>query len=233
MNSKTETIAVVAQSTVKYLNTLDTELSGLPGYREPVITEVEKTLIKSSTDKDCGYIHQQRKKGIGYLTEMTVDTKNGIITGVDCYPANQHESDIILKHITTQIEHTGISIGTIALDAGYDVGAVHRGFELLGITDYCCPRQMHNNALKKGFTYDTENDAFICMQGKELNFYRITYKRFNQSYYRIYRISRKQCAGCKYLPHCSVDKGAVRINASFIPHIMQIANVVNQFSTLP
>lgn len=54
--------------------------------------------MKSSTDPDCGYIHQKCKKVLGYLTEMTVDTKHGIITGVDCYPANRRESDIILEH---------------------------------------------------------------------------------------------------------------------------------------
>ena len=54
--------------------------------------------MKNSTDPDCGCIHQKCKKGLGYLTEMTVDTKHGIITGVDCYPANRRESDIILEH---------------------------------------------------------------------------------------------------------------------------------------
>jgi hypothetical protein len=48
------------------------------------------------------YIHQARKKGLGYLTEMTVDTRHGIITGVNCYPANQRESDSILEHLKGQ-----------------------------------------------------------------------------------------------------------------------------------
>ena len=33
---------------------------------------------------------------------MIVDTKHGIITGVDCYPANKRESDIILRHLKDQ-----------------------------------------------------------------------------------------------------------------------------------
>ena len=196
--SKIETTAIVPQSTINYLDALDKELSGLPGYREPVTIKIEKTLVKSNTDPDCGYIHQERKKGLGYLTEMTVDTEHGIITGVDCFPANQRESDIILKHVISQIKDTGICIDRIALDAGYDVGAIHRGFEMLGITDYCCLREMHNHALKKGFTYDSEKDSFLCMKGKRLNFYRVTYKQSNQNYYRIYRISRKECLKCKH-----------------------------------
>jgi hypothetical protein len=87
--SRTEIPTIVEQSTVKYLDALDEELSQLPGYSRPVPTEKEKIELKSNADMDCGYIHQERKKGLGYLAEMTADTKHGIITGVDCYPANR------------------------------------------------------------------------------------------------------------------------------------------------
>jgi len=103
-SSKTEVLQTVVQSTIKYMDALDTELSTLPGYREAIETMKEKAVIKSATDADCGYIHQKHKRGLGYLTEMTVDVKHGIITGVDCYPADQRESNIILQHITTQME---------------------------------------------------------------------------------------------------------------------------------
>ena len=80
---------------------------------------------------------------------MTVDTNLGIITGVDCYPANRRESDIVLRHIQRQILDTEISIKQLALDAGYDVGAVHRGFELLGITDFSSPREIPQQSHEK------------------------------------------------------------------------------------
>ncbi|MCC5466494.1 hypothetical protein [Pelosinus baikalensis] len=70
---------------------------------------------------------------------------NGIITGVDVYPANRRESDIILRHLNRQMKDTGLTISEIALDGGYDVGAVHRGREILGITGYCSSRTYHNN----------------------------------------------------------------------------------------
>lgn len=45
---------------------------------------------------------------------MTVDPSHGIITGVDCYPANQRESDIIrLKGQPCEYQEIG-------LDGGYD-----------------------------------------------------------------------------------------------------------------
>jgi hypothetical protein len=94
----------VEKSTVDYLDALEEELREVEGYVPACPTTVEKKELKSTTDADCGYIHQDTKKGFGYLAEMTVDVANGIITGVDCYPANRRESDIILKHLWRQIQ---------------------------------------------------------------------------------------------------------------------------------
>jgi len=100
--SRVEITKVVGKSTIDYFEALDKELKKTIGYMSPISTTVEKVERKSTTDPDCGYIHQELKKGLGYLAEKTVDTANGIITGVDCYPANRRESDIILKHIECQ-----------------------------------------------------------------------------------------------------------------------------------
>jgi Transposase DDE domain len=200
-------VITVERSAVGYLDILDKELSTLPGYHEPEVHTEEKKLVKSSTDTDCGYINHQTKKGLGYLAEMTVDTKIGIVTGVDVYPANRRESDIILRHLNRQMKDTGLEIKEIALDGGYDVGAVHRGLELLGIRGYCSPREYHNNALKKGFEYDPDNDRFICPQGKYLLFERMVYKKPNANYFRLYSISLHECKSCNFRQHCAVDNG--------------------------
>ena len=98
-DSRYEAIETVQRSTVKYMKELEAGLSSIPSYKEPKNVKKEKGSLKSWTDPERGYIHQARKKGLGYLTEMTVDTSYGIITGVDCYPANQRASDIILEHL--------------------------------------------------------------------------------------------------------------------------------------
>ena len=46
-----------------------------------------------------------------------MDTGHGIITGVDCYPANRRESDIILEHLKGQ----PCKYQEIGLDGGYDM----------------------------------------------------------------------------------------------------------------
>lgn len=122
-DSRYEAVETVNRSTIKYMAELEEELASMPGYRKPENEETEKKSLKSHTDPECGYIHQARKKGFGYLAEMTVDTNHGIITDVGCYPANQRESDIILEHLKEQ----PCEYQEIGLDGGYDIGAVHRG----------------------------------------------------------------------------------------------------------
>lgn len=135
-SSKVVVTEIIQKSTIKYMDELDKELSQMKGYKTPEPVVIKKELYKSNVDLECGYIAQPNKKGLGYMAEMSVDTSNGIITGVDVFPANKMESIIILNHIKKQIKDTGINIKNLALDAGYDVGAVHRGLEILDIRYY-------------------------------------------------------------------------------------------------
>lgn len=209
-DSRYEEVETMNRSTIKYMEELEAELSSMPGYKKPENVETEKESLKSRTDPECGYIHQSRKKGLGYLTEMTVDTNHGIITGVDCYPANQRESDIILRHLKEQ----PCEYQEIGLDGGYDIGAVHRGLELLGINGYTAIREYQNNAMKKGFCYEAETDRFVCIQGEYLEFQKLIYKRATQNDYRLYSRSKKECKKCPYFSACATDLGTVRIHAS-------------------
>jgi hypothetical protein len=218
-NSVVEVTREVEKSTVKYLDALDDELRSQPGYREPEPTIAKKTVITSSTDNECGYINQERKKGLGYLTEMTTDTKSGIVLGVDCYPANRRESDIILNHIEKIQKNTGIDIQELALDAGYDVGAVHRGLELLGITGYVSCIPFNGDVLKRDLKYDAESDCFVCKAGKTLEYTKLIYKKSTQNYYRLYRLTnRKACKICPNFSACAFAYSETRVNvSSFYP----------------
>lgn len=100
------------------------------------------------------------------------------------------------------------------MDGGYDIGAVHRGLELLGMNGYTGIREYQNNPMKKGFQYEEENDCYICMQGKALEFQKLTYKKSTQNYYRINSRSRKSCKECPEFSACATNLGTVGINAS-------------------
>lgn len=145
-----------------YLDDLDAELSEQAGYKKPPEKTMAHQRTTSTTDPECGYINHRIKRGVGYLTEMTVDCKHGIVTGVDAFPANEKESFVILRHLQQQIRDIGLGYRRIALGKGYDTGAAHGGLEILGITGYIPRIDFPNSPDKHGFTHEPEKDCFIC-----------------------------------------------------------------------
>ena len=100
-------------------------------------------------DPDSGCINHGSKRGIGYLMEATVDCKHGILTGVDVYSANEKESVLILRHLERQI-NLGIPMSRLALDRGYETGAVHRGLALLGLSlIHILEHQMREHSMRR------------------------------------------------------------------------------------
>lgn len=70
-NSREELVCIAEKSAVNYLDLLDDELSKTPGYVKPLI-------LKSKTDKDCGYINRHGKSGLGYLSQMELTDERAI-----------------------------------------------------------------------------------------------------------------------------------------------------------
>ena len=198
----------VEQSMQSYLDALDEELSQQPGFKKPPARTIKKRRITSRTDPDSGYINHGNKRGIGYLMEATVDCKHGILTGVDVYPANEKESLLVLRHLERQIK-LGIPMNRLALDRGYDTGAVHRGLELLGVTGYIPAIQFPNAPEKYGFSYDPQRDAFICPEGVGLTYHRLNCNQSTGKYLRCYQIEDDACKHCVKRPSC-FDKAGIR-----------------------
>ena len=198
----------VEQSMQSYLDSLDEELSNQPGFKKPPTKIVRKCRTTSQTDPDSGYINHGSKRGIGYLMEATVDCKHGILTGVDVYSANEKESLLVLRHLERQI-NLGIPMSRLALDRGYETGAVHRGLELLGITGYIPAIQFSNPPEKYGFSYDPQLDAFICPEGVPLTYHRLNCSKSTGKYLRCYQVEGDACMRCPKRPGC-FDKAGIR-----------------------
>ena len=157
---------------------------------------------------DSGYINHGSKRGIGYLMEATVDCKHGILTGVDVYSANEKESLLVLRHLERQID-LDIPMSRLALDRGYETGAVHRGLKLLGITGYIPAIQFSNPPEKYGFSYDPQLDAFICPEGVPLTYHRLNCSKSTGKYLRCYQVEGDVCMHCPKRPSC-FDKAGIR-----------------------
>ena len=137
-----------------------------------------------------------------------LDCKHGILTGVDVYSANEKESVLILRPSERQI-NLGIPMSRLALDRGYETGAVHRGLELLGITGYIPAIQFSNPPEKYGFSYDPQLDAFICPEGVPLTYHRLNCSKSTGKYLRCYQVEGDACMRCPKRPGC-FDKAGIR-----------------------
>ena len=97
----------------------------------------------------------------------------------------------------------------LALDRGYETGAVHRGLEILGITRYIPAIQFSNPPEKYGFSYDPQLDAFICPEGVPLTYHRLNCNQSTGKYLRCYQVQDDTCMRCPKRPNC-FDKTGVR-----------------------
>ena len=126
------------------------------------------------------------------------------------------ESLIPETHLLRKIERMvsfdfslGIPMSRLALDCGYETGAVHRGLELLGITGYIPAIQFSNPPEKYGFSYDPQLDAFICLEGVPLTYHRLNCSKSTGKYLRCCRVEGDACMRCPKRPSC-FDKAGIR-----------------------
>lgn len=99
---------------------------------------------------------------------------------------------------------------SIALDRGYDTGAVHRGLELLGITRYIPAIGFSNSPQKYGFFYLPQEDAFCCPEGARLVYQRLNCSQTTGKYLRCYQVQGETCKHCKQQSVCFKQTGIRR-----------------------
>lgn len=100
-------------------------------------------------------------------------------------------------------------MGRIALDRGYDTGAVHRGLELLGTTGYIPAIDFPNSPHKYGFTYHSEEDIFIYPMKQPLSYHRLNCNKSTGKYLHCYQVQSDACSTCAQRQGC-FDQAGVR-----------------------
>ena len=91
----------------------------------------------------------------------------------------------------------------------YDTGAVHRGLELLGITGYIPAICFPNDPSKYGFSYNPQQDTFICPMGQPLVYHRLNCNKSTRKYLRCYQVQGDVCQKCTSRKNC-FDTAGVR-----------------------
>lgn len=179
------------------------EKKPLPGVKKtPESAVAVKNTKVSTTDPESGFMHRDNKpKGFFYLDHRTVDGKHGIIMDTFVTPGNVHDSQPFIGRLKHQTERFGLDTVAVGVDAGYFTSAVcHLTLEM-GIRlvpGYRRPNKGQNAYQKKHFTYDPQNDVYICPAEQPL-----TYGTTDRNGYRHYRSDKTRCAVCLLREKCT------------------------------
>ena len=175
----------------------------------------------STTDPDARLLTKQGKTILGYKDHRAVDDKHGIVTATVTTPANVKDEKVLTEAITRHQAGTGIKVKTAVADKAYGMGENYKYLYRQGITP--CISHQHQTCNrdpafnKNKFTYNKEQDSYICPAGNRLK--RSQFKRDKKA--TIYKADRKVCQQCQHFQKCVTGKSSGRqiqrnVNAQFI-----------------
>lgn len=164
--------------------------------------QTDKKNYISLTDMDCS--KQRSLDGIipGYNVQIACDTKHGFIVAED---VTSESNDINqLKPMIEEVQNElGINPETAIADTGYCNLEDIQKIEANGVNCYVPPQkeQIKNPAIR--FTYQQDNDRYICSEGKYLTLANKN-KKCKNSHINVY--IGESCKSCPLVDKCTKSK---------------------------
>ena len=125
----------------------------------------------STTDADARVsVKPGKPRQLNYLSQVSVDTAHHVITHVQADHADKKDSQCLpslLKNTIENLREHGVEVEQVYADAGYSSGEALKALEQNNITGYI-PNFGQYKASREGFSYDSENDRYICQRGVHL-----------------------------------------------------------------
>lgn len=159
---------------------------------------------QSTTDKDARVsVKPGKPRQLNYLAQVSVDTAHHVITQIQSDYANKKDSQCfpsLLENTINNLKEEGLQIEAVLADGGYSSGEALQALEDNNIAGYI-PNFGQYKPSREGFTYDKENDRYICSQGALLPFKKL--KTTSLGYQvKVYRSSSKDCGNCALRSVC-------------------------------
>jgi len=160
----------------------------------------------NTTDNDCVKTHSRQGNHAGYNGQSVVDEKHGLI--VSCDVVNDNND---IHQLADQIDRANEVLArqckTVCADAGYsNIG------ELEKIDDQnievVVPSQRQASGKEpepfdaRNFTYDRDNDLYICPKGNVLLFKNVEHKRRR----KVYLAGKTKCSACEHFGTCTTNR---------------------------
>jgi transposase len=179
------------------------------------ITENEENNIKrklkhserfvSTTDPDARVSYKQGKlPALNHLGIISVDTENHVICGAMAELADKRDAETTEDIIAQTIENlkdNDLKIAEVLADTNYSSGESYRFLQKNDITAYI-PTIGGYNSEKEGFTYNEEDDCYICSQGVKLPFKGIKKEKCRETLTKAYRATAADCRNCPLKEKC-------------------------------
>ena len=175
--------------------------------KEPVKKKTTRSHKRvSRTDPEAGHMKRPGKpNAFCYLNHQTSDAECGIITDVFVTPGNVNDCTPHTSRLEIQIDKLGFKTEAICADAGYDNTEVYDAMLKRGIQTYIPKKRKPNNASSytngfepEAFSYNPEEDFYVCPQGKILEY--SCYNKKAQK--KRYLAAKKDCCNCPCRQQC-------------------------------
>jgi transposase len=170
----------------------------------------------SPTDPDARIsVKPGKSRKLNYLSQMSVDAANHVITDIGAEFADQKDSQHLQKitlRLKERLNNQGILMHNVLADTGYSSGDNYAFFEQLGLTSYIPPHGQYKGG-PSGFTYHKEENYWECSQGKRA-LHRKTFEdkgvKKNQ-----YATKRADCRDCPIKTACIGKAHEKRIDITY------------------
>jgi transposase len=156
----------------------------------------------SPTDPDAKISTKPGKPyQLNYLGQVSVDTESHVITNIGAYTADKRDSQCLKEVVEQTIENlkdSNLEMEEVIADGGYSSTEALEALQELEIQGYI-PNHGGYKTNREGFSYDKDNDRYICSQGKCLNYKGV---KKNHSDSKQYVSSSKDCKECPLKMSC-------------------------------
>ncbi len=158
----------------------------------------------STTDSDARIsVKPGKARQLNYHAQVAADTAHHVITQIQSDLAHKKDSQCLPSLVKNTIENlaeNNLTLEELLADGSYSSGEALQALEDHNIEGYI-PNFGQYKHDREGFSYDKENDKYICSQGKELPFKKISTSSLGYQR-KSYRSSALDCARCPLRSQC-------------------------------
>ena len=166
-----------------------------------------KTVVKSTTDPDCGlFVKGDHKKQLAYEAHTACDV-HGVVLAVEVTPGNVHDS-AAFDDVYDQVVEQFPDVHAFVADSAYKTPHICKkvfGDNRVLSTAYKRPMTMKGGHEWWKYVYDEFYDCVICPEYQILK-----YSTTNRDGYREYKSNPQVCANCPTRHLCTKSKNCVK-----------------------